>query len=43
MKWFVKPETDKERECWDSGWRCGLTYGLGMFIILMICLIIFIK
>lgn len=33
MKFFIKPENDKEAEIWDSGWRCGLFVGLfvGLF------------
>ena len=40
MKWFIKPETDREAEIWDSGWRCGLS---AMFAIcLIVTLIVYI-
>lgn len=35
MKFFIKPESNKEAEIWDSGWRCGLVVGLivGLFVV----------
>lgn len=36
MKFFIKPQTDKEAEIWDSGWRCGTLFGLLICALAMI-------
>lgn len=36
MKFYIKPNTLRECEIWDSGWRCGLMLGIAINILVVI-------
>lgn len=41
MKFYIKPQTIRECEIWDSGWRCGLTLGIVINIFVTIAIALF--
>lgn len=43
MKFFIKPENEREYKVWDSGWRCGLFFGLGICFIALVIALQFVK
>lgn len=41
MKLYIKPKNLRECEIWDSGWRCGLTFGIVINFLIAIAIILF--
>ena len=33
MKFYIKPETNRDAEMWDSGWRMGLLLGISITLL----------